>query len=185
MKISIKKFTALLLLAFTFLLSNVIAQTPQLMSYQAVIRDASNNLVINQSVGIRVSLLQGSSTGTLTYEEIYNPNPQTNSNGLVTLAIGGGISLHGIFSGISWADGPYFIKIETDPTGGTNYTIIGTSQLLSVPYSLYSANGTSGATGPTGVTGTTGDAGPQGLMGPTGVAGNDGPQGPQGPVGQA
>jgi hypothetical protein len=117
---------------------SVIAQSPQKMSYQAVIRDAGNNLVTSHAVGMRISILQGSATGTEIYKEIYNPNPQTNANGLVTVEIGGGIPLTGTFSTINWATGPFFLKTETDPTGGTNYTITGTSQLLSVPYALYS-----------------------------------------------
>jgi uncharacterized protein (TIGR02145 family) len=122
---------ALFLSVFTF------AQIPQLMSYQAVIRDVNNKLVENQAVGMRVSLLQGTVTGPVVYEEIYNPNPSTNANGLVNIQIGGGIATIGTFSAIDWSAGTYFLKIETDPTGGTNYTITGTSQLLSVPYALY------------------------------------------------
>jgi hypothetical protein len=118
---------------------SLIAQSPQKMSYQAVIRNAGNALVTNHPVGMRISILQGSATGTEIYKEIYNPNPQTNANGLVSIEIGGGIPLTGTFSTINWAAGPFFLKTETDPTGGTNYTISGTSQLLSVPYSLYSA----------------------------------------------
>ncbi len=116
------------------------AQSPQKMSYQAVIRNNSNALVASSPVGMRLSILQGSPTGTEVYKEIYNPDPQTNANGLVTIEIGGGTPLTGTFSGIDWSAGPYFIKTETDPTGGTNYTISGTSQLLSVPYALYSNN---------------------------------------------
>jgi len=113
------------------------AQSPQKMSYQAVIRNNSDQLVTNQAVGMSVSILLGSETGTEVYKEIYNPNPQTNANGLVTIEIGGGIPLTGTFAGIDWSAGSYFIKTETDPTGGTSYTITGTSQLLSVPYALH------------------------------------------------
>jgi hypothetical protein len=126
------------LLMVTLLTLNVFSQAPQKTSYQAVIRDAGNALVTSKSIGMRVSILQGSSTGTEIYKEIYNPNPQTNANGLVTLEVGGGIPMTGTFSGIDWSSGPYYIKAETDPSGGTSYTITGTSQLLSVPYSLYS-----------------------------------------------
>jgi hypothetical protein len=127
-------FTLMMVMFITF---SVFAQSPQKMSYQAVIRNSSNGLVTSSSVGIRVSILQGSSTGTEIYKEIYNPNPQTNINGLVGLEIGGGIPITGTFSAIDWSAGPYFIKTETDPSGGTNYTVTGTSQLLSVPYALY------------------------------------------------
>jgi hypothetical protein len=128
---------------FTFLVAvlltaSVFAQSPEKMSYQAVVRDLSNNLVTNQAVGMKISILQGSISGTSVYEEIYNPNPTTNANGLVTVEIGGGVPLSGTFSTIDWSAGPYFIKTETDPTGGTNYTITGVSQLLSVPYALHS-----------------------------------------------
>ncbi len=114
-----------------------LAQAPQKMTYQAVIRNSSNVLVTASPVGMRISILRGSPTGASVYQETYNPNPQTNENGLVTLEIGGGIPLTGTFAAIDWSANTYFIKTETDPTGGTNYTITGTSQLLSVPYALY------------------------------------------------
>jgi hypothetical protein len=147
-----------MIIAAGLLTASVWAQSPQKMSYQAVIRNAGNNLVTNKPVGMRISILQGSVSGTEVYKEIYNPNPQTNANGLVTLEIGIGIPLTGTFAAIDWSSGTYFIKTETDPTGGTNYTITGTSQLLSVPYALYAktadnvtgivavANGGTGAT---------------------------------------
>jgi microcystin-dependent protein len=110
------------------------AQAPDKMSYQAVVRDASEDLVVNATVGIQISILQGTSTGTPVYVETHTPS--TNINGLVTLEIGAGTTGDD-FSSIDWANGPYFIKTETDPAGGTNYSISGTSQLLSVPYALY------------------------------------------------
>jgi len=124
------------IIAAALLTASVFAQSPQKMSYQAVIRNSGGALVTNQAVGVKISILQGSPSGTLIYQEIYNPNPQTNENGLLALEIGGGIPLTGTFSTIDWASGAYFFKTETDPTGGTSYTITGTSQLLSVPYAL-------------------------------------------------
>jgi len=115
-----------------------LAQPPHKISYQAVIRNSSGQLVTNHAVGMKTSILQGSATGTLVYQEIYNPNPETNGNGLVTIEIGGGIPLTGTFSSINWSGGPYYLKSETDPSGGTSYTIVATSQLLSVPYALNS-----------------------------------------------
>jgi hypothetical protein len=94
---------------------------------------------------MKISILQGSSTGTPIYVETQTPS--TNANGLVSLEIGTGIIISGTFSTINWATGPYFIKTETDPTGGTAYTIAGTNELMSVPYALFSANGTPGASG--------------------------------------
>jgi hypothetical protein len=108
------------------------AQAPEKMSYQAVIRGANNALVTNQQVGMQISILQGS---TAVYEEIQTPT--SNTNGLVSLEIGTGTVISGSFTAIDWSAGTYFIKTETDPTGGTNYTITGTSQLLSVPFALY------------------------------------------------
>ena len=113
---------------------NVWAQAPNSMSYQAVIRDAGNALVTSQAIGIQISILQGSATGTAVYVETQTPT--SNTNGLISLEIGNGTAITGDFSTIDWGDGPYFIQTETDPTGGMNYTITGTSQLLSVPYAL-------------------------------------------------
>ncbi len=126
-----------------FLIStNVSSQAPQKMSYQAVIRNSSNALITSSPIGMRVSILQGSAFGSPVYVETQTLT--TNANGLATLEIGGGTIVTGIFSNINWGVGPYFIKTETDPTGGTNYSISGTSELLSVPYALFSATTTSG-----------------------------------------
>ena len=153
-------------------------QVPEKMSYQAIVRNTTNNLVTNQPVGMQISILQGSATGTAVYVE--TQTPISNANGLVTLEIGGGTIVSGNMATINWANGPYFIKTETDPTGGSSYTITGTSQLLSAPYALYAK--TSGSSTP-------GPAGPQGIQGPAGPAGANGldgatgPMGPQGPAG--
>ena len=114
--------------------ATLMAQSPQKMSYQAVIRDASGKLVKQAPVGMRISILQGSSTGTVVYTETHLAS--TNLNGLLSIAIGAGTST-GQFSSINWAEGPYFLKTETDPAGSTNYTINGVTQLLSVPFALY------------------------------------------------
>ncbi|OUD35444.1 hypothetical protein [Flavobacterium sp. FPG59] len=131
-----KKTTLIVLLLSTF--SILFAQAPQKMSYQSVIRKTDGTLVVNTVVGLKISILQGSENGTATYVETQTVT--TNANGLATLAIGGGTAVTGTFAGINWGTGTYFIKTETDPTGGTNYTISGTSQLLSVPYALYAGN---------------------------------------------
>ena len=110
------------------------AQSPEKISYQSVVRDSDENLVTNQNVGMQISILEGSSTGTSVYTEAQMPT--TNANGLVSIEIGNGTVVSGDFATIDWANGSYFIKTETDPDGGTNYTITGTSQLLSVPYAL-------------------------------------------------
>jgi hypothetical protein len=114
--------------AVILMAASVFAQAPQKMSYQAVIRDGANALVANQTVGMQVSILQGSASGTAVYVETHNVI--TNINGLVSIEIGGGTVTVGSFAAIDWANGPYFIKTETDPAGGTNYTITGTTQLF-------------------------------------------------------
>ncbi|HET9055951.1 MAG TPA: DUF1566 domain-containing protein [Chitinophagaceae bacterium] len=137
------------------LTNTLFAQAPLKMSYQAVIRNGSNALVMNSTVGMKISILQGSATSrTPVYAETQTPT--TNANGLVSLQIGGGTVVSGAFSTINWANGPYFIKTETDITGGTNYTITNTSQLLSVPYSLYSENSGNSTPGPQGSMGLNG-----------------------------
>lgn len=122
------------ILVYTFLALNICAQSPEKMSYQAIIRDSDNQLVTNQSVGMQISILQGTVTGTAAYVETQTPT--TNANGLVTIEIGAGITSDN-FSEIDWTNGPYYIQIETDPEGGTSYSITGTSQVLSVPYAMH------------------------------------------------
>lgn len=121
------------------------AQAPEKMSYQAVIRNGSGQLLINQNIAVKVSILTGSLIGPLVYSERLTGS--TNANGLISLEIGTGTVLSGTFSTIDWPTGNYYLKTETDPAGGTNYTIAGTSQLLSVPYAMYakSAGGTGGS----------------------------------------
>src|SRR5574344_1066069 len=115
--------------------ASVFAQSPEKMSYQAVICNSSEALVTNTTVGMQISILQGSASGTAVYVETQSPT--TNANGLISIKIGDGTVQSGDFTNIEWANGPYFIKTETDPAGGTDYTITGTSQLLSVPYALH------------------------------------------------
>lgn len=120
--------------AFIFSLK-LMAQAPEKMSYQAVVRNSSNGLVISAPVGMRISILQGSATGASVYTETQTVN--SNSNGLVSLEIGSGTVVSGNFATIDWSADTYFIQTETDPTGGTTYTVTGTSQLMSVPYALH------------------------------------------------
>ncbi|AWK05465.1 hypothetical protein HYN56_14950 [Flavobacterium crocinum] len=131
-----KKITLGLLLLSSFTI--LFAQAPQKMNYQSVIRKKDSTLLANTIVGIKTSILLGSATGNSSYVE--TQNIRTSVNGLATMEIGGGNPVLGTFSGIDWGAGPHFIKTEIDPTGGTNYTISGTSQLLSVPYALYAGS---------------------------------------------
>ena len=113
----------------------IFAQAPSKMSYQAVMRDNAGNLLGSQAIGMKVSILQGGAMGTAVYEELHAPT--TNINGLLSIEIGAGTLVSGDFNGINWANGPYFLKTESDPAGGTNYTISGASQMISTPYALY------------------------------------------------
>ena len=126
------------LLTAIIITSSTFAQAPEKMSYQAVVRDGSDALVSSTSVGMQISILQGTSSGTAIYVE--TQTPMSNANGLVSIEIGGGTLVSGDFTTIDWANGPYFVKTETDPLGGATYTITGTSQLLSVPYALHAKN---------------------------------------------
>ncbi|MFN5371964.1 MAG: FISUMP domain-containing protein [Bacteroidia bacterium] len=164
--------TLLSLLLFSLITYSATAQSPQKFSCQSVIRNAGNQLVANQSVGIKISVLQGSANGAVVYTETHNP--LTNANGLATLEIGGGTVLSGNFANINWANGPYFVKTETDLSGGSNYTITNTTQLMSVPYALYAATAGNNTPGPQG------PAGPQGATGPQGPAGQNGTNGQNG-----
>jgi len=118
-----------------FICTTIFAQSPQKMSYQAVIRNSRNALVTSTQIGMQISILQGSAAGTAIYVETQTPS--TNVNGLVSLEIGNGTIVTGTFAGIDWAAGPYFVKTETDPKGGMSYSILGNSELMSVPYALH------------------------------------------------
>ncbi len=123
----------LLLLVLLCLSQLVWAQVPQKMSYQAVIRNGEGKLIANQEISLKVSIVKSDENGELVFEETHLS--QTNSNGLISIQIGGGEGSYS-FSSINWADDIYFIKTETDPDGGTNYTLTSVNQILSVPYAM-------------------------------------------------
>ncbi len=198
------KTTLLTLLALTITIFSF-GQAPEAFKYQAVVRDAGGVILANQTVGYQLKILQGSPSGTAVYTETFAPT--TNGYGLVDLEIGTGTTSDD-FSTIDWANGPFYMETALDVNGGTSYAVMGTSQLLSVPYALYaktSGSSTPGPQGPAGNdgadglsayetwlalgnTGTETDfinslTGPQGPQGPQGPAGNDGATGPQGPQG--
>ncbi len=131
----------LVLLIGNLLGFSAFSQLPQAFKYQSVVRN-NGQVVVNQPVGVLVKLLQGSAQGTVVYSEVQNQS--TNQYGVLNLSIGQGTSQTGNFSAIDWSNGPYFLETDVDSAGGTNYQIMGTSQLLSVPYALYS-NKTKGA----------------------------------------
>jgi hypothetical protein len=112
------------------------AQAPQALNYQAIARTAQGQIIPAQNVNVRFSILDGSITGTTIYQETHSTT--TNNFGLFTLAIGRGTVTSGTFSAINWGTGDKFLKVEIAADGSGNYQLQGTTQLLSVPYSLYS-----------------------------------------------
>ena len=163
------------------------AQVPQSISYQAVARTAAGNVMAGQNMGIIASILEGSPTGTVAYSEKHQVT--TNQYGLFNVKLGLGAPLTGTFSAINWSTGNQWIRIEADVFNTGVFSVLGTSQLLSVPYAFYAESagasstgtgGVTGATGPSGINGITGATGPQG---PAGISGANGVTGPQGPAG--
>jgi len=141
---------------------------PNKFNYQLVVRDTTGQLVTNRPVSMRLSLQRGPQMSNL-YTETHQIT--TNSNGLLTTTIGSGMPTHSSMDSLDWSLGEVFVKTEIDMNGGSNYSLVNTRELLSVPYALYSLN--SGNSTP----------GPVGPMGPQGPAGATGPQGPQGAPG--
>jgi BclB C-terminal domain-containing protein len=128
-----KKITLLVAL-FAMLTGSLFAQTPQLINYQAVVRNNTGAPVVNQNVSLRFSIHNTSSTGTVIYQETQTLS--TNALGLVNLQIGGGTVVSGTFSSIQWGTGSKFLQVEADITGGSNYQSLANVQLVSVPYAL-------------------------------------------------
>ena len=178
-----KKLVLSLVAIATISLSSY-GQAPEGFKYQAVVRDAGNTILNNQAVGMQIEILQGGISGTPVYTESFTPT--TNTYGLVNLEIGTGTTSDD-FTIIDWANDTYFIRTSIDVTGGSSYSVMGTSQLMSVPYALYaktSGNG-AGPIGPQGPAGADGIDGAIGATGPQGPAGNDGAVGATGPQGPA
>ncbi len=128
-----KKF--ILILSGIILFSSTTAQVPQGITNQGMVRDSNNQVIVNTTIAKRVSILRGGVDGVTVYVETHLLT--TNSYGLITYIIGEGDVSEGVFAEIDWSDDLYFLKTETDPTGGTNYVISGVTQFLSVPYALH------------------------------------------------
>ena len=155
------------------------AQIPEGFNYQAVARNAAGGLLNNQNIAVRLSIISGTATGIVQWQETHNTT--TNEFGLFTIIIGQGTSTGAgtvaSFSAINWASANFYLKVEVDYTGVSNYIDMGTVQLWSVPYAMVSGNTLNSPTGPTGTTGA------QGMTGATGVAGTNGLNGATGPTG--
>ncbi len=137
---------------------SMLAQVPQKFSYQAVIRDADQQLIRNTNLDIQVSLFSAANAGNPEFVEQHTVT--TNQNGLVTFVIGEGSEVNGSLQDIEWLNGPFFIRIDKDLTGDGVFDISGINEVLSVPFALYAQN-----------SGTPGPEGPQGPPGPPGADG--------------
>ncbi len=132
-----KKISLILLTILAFTVTTVLAQSPQSFKYQAVARNSTGDILANQNISIKINIHEGSAAGPVVYEEEF-VSILTNGFGLVNLGIGTGSWISGNFALIDWGSNSHFIEIEMDENGGTAYSVMGTAQLLSVPYSLYS-----------------------------------------------
>lgn len=170
----------LLLSLITVVTINMQAQVPNKFNYQAVARNSQGQSLANANITLRLTILDGGANGNNVYSETRQAT--TNQLGLFTVGIGGpgATSTTGNFATIDWSTGNKYIKVEADPLGGNNFSVLGNTEMLSVPYALYAVNGKVGPQGPIGLTGP---AGPVGATGPQGVPGPAGATGPQGPIG--
>ncbi len=191
------RIASFLLFCFVVISTNLIeAQSPPRLNYQAIARNPAGEALNAQAISLRFTVHDLTSGGPELYKETFS-NVLTNQFGLFTIKIGGGTPVIGNFTTINWGSGDKYLQVELDINNGNNYADMGSSQLLSVPYALYAANGggggTTGATGPTGPTGAPGQngsigaTGAQGIQGSTGATGatgsGGGPTGPTGPTG--
>ena len=130
-------------IAILLMTTLLIAQAPQAFKYQSVVRDNTGEILANHSVSFRISIHDGTPTGTIVYQETHSVI--TNQFGLVNLEIGYESPTIGSFPLVDWGSAPKFLEIELDPSGQTNYSSMGTSQLFSVPYALYAERSTFGS----------------------------------------
>jgi hypothetical protein len=114
-----------------------ISQSPQKINIQSNMRNTNGEVVANKSVSLKISILSGSTSGSSVYSETHTKT--TDISGLISLQIGNGTALSGVFANISWGNSPHFIKLEADFSGGSNYVLLGTQELMSVPYALYAS----------------------------------------------
>ncbi|MCP4442395.1 MAG: hypothetical protein GY810_26105 [Aureispira sp.] len=127
--------TIITILFAQFIVLSIFAQSPDLINYQAVAYNSAGSVASSQAISVRISILQGSTSGAIVYQETHNP--ATDVNGAFDLQIGGGSVQSGAFSGINWGSFSHYLRVEMDVNGGTNYSVMGTSQMVSVPYAKY------------------------------------------------
>ena len=122
-----------------FILLPIIAfsQAPQKINFQSILRNTNGEVVSNKLVSLKISILSGSISGLTVYSETHTKT--TDISGLISLQIGNGTVLSGVFANIGWGNAPHFIKLEVDFSGGSNFVLLGTQELMSVPYALYAS----------------------------------------------
>ena len=145
--------------------ANTIKPVPPGIPYQAVIRNASGQIMTNANVTAQFTLHKDSALGAVEYQEVHALT--TNGHGLINTVLGKGTATQGTFASINWANTNKFLQVRMDL--GNGYVDLGTQQLMSVPYAMYAANGPKGEKGDKGDSGV---AGPQGLQGVQGPPGN-------------
>ena len=115
------------------------AQIPQQLNYQGIARNASGEPISTHIITVRLSIIDSAANGILTYQE--TKTVSTNYVGLFTIVIGapGGINVIGTIASVNWNTGKKYIKLEIDPNGASNFTLVGMNQLQSVPFALSAA----------------------------------------------
>jgi hypothetical protein len=176
-----KKKLFAFLSAILLLVGTASSQAPQKFNYQGIARNSSGEPLASKLISLKISILDVSNAGAVKYAETHSVT--TNAFGLYNIEIGSGTIVSGTIAGINWSVSKKFLKVEIDPNGGSAYTTIGNTELLSVPYALYAASGNPGPTGPKGDKGDNGVPGATGPVGPIGPTGNNGAVGPIGPAG--
>ncbi len=134
-----------LLLCFSLFITVVHSQAPGSFNYQGIARNHSGSPLANKLINIQASILEDSSTGTSVYTE--SQTTTTTALGYFTVQIGNGTPSLGTFNAINWNNNKSkWLQISIDPAGGTNFTLMGSSQLVSVPFALYAAKSGSAPT---------------------------------------
>ncbi len=124
-----------ILAMFLLYAGKVLGQAPDKFNYQALAVDAQGEVIANQNIGIFLAIKQGSEDGEISYSESFSIT--TNSAGIFSLQVGNGIVESGNIASIDWSNGPFFLEVSMDADGGTNYSLLGSQQLFSVPFALY------------------------------------------------
>ncbi|MDD3875311.1 MAG: fibrobacter succinogenes major paralogous domain-containing protein [Bacteroidales bacterium] len=133
-----KQAKLLRVLFFLLFCTSINAQAPEKMTYQAIVRDQNGALMVNTTIGVQVMITKDGFLPVTVYTETHTAT--SNANGLITLEVGNGTVVNGDFSTIDWGNGSYNLVTNFDLSGGINYSLLGTSKLLSVPYALYAKN---------------------------------------------